>query len=358
MSDNFLIIGGNGFLGFHIVEDLIEQGKTVSIFDISKSKDSEQLSFIEKHKIKTYVGDLCSKDDIMNAFKDSSITCVINTASPPPLSKNFDLFQKVNVEGAKNVLDCCVACGVKKYILTSSVGVTNEDHDVINGTEETTSYVDETCPNPYYLSKMKQEKLVLSYNGKNGLMTVSIRPHRIFGPRDVTLIPRLVETANAGRDKFYLGTGQNLVDWTYVKNVVHAHILASEKLVSPNQAPAGNFYFITNDEPIKFWEFIGHFWEGLGYGRPYIGIPYFLLWIIASLLMLFYWVLRFLRISNSYPPTEFELGNLNLIVANRYYDISKAKKDLGYKPKLNMKQGIEETIKYFSYLRKDAKKSK
>lgn len=356
MNDRYLIIGGNGFLGFHIVEELVALQRSVSIFDITESKDQELISFIEKHQIKVYKGDLCSKDDISNALKDFGVTTVINTASPPPLGKNFELFEKVNVKGAKNVLDCCVDLGVKKYILTSSVGVTQEDVDVINGTEETTKYINDDCSNPYYLSKMKQEKLVLSYNGKNGLMTVSIRPHRIFGPRDVTLIPRLVETANAGRDKFYLGDGQNLVDWTYVKNVVHAHILAAEKMNSPNQAPSGNFYFITNDEPIKFWEFIGHFWEGLGYGRPYIRIPYFVLWLIAVVLMIFHWILRSLKISNSYPPTEYELGNLNLIVANRYYDISKAKKDLGYKPKFNMKQGVEETIKYFSYLKKGSKK--
>jgi len=231
--------------------------------------------------------------------------------------------------------------------------------DVINGTEETTSYISDDCDNPYYLSKMKQEKLVLSYNGKNGLMTVSIRPHRIFGPRDITLIPRLVETANSGRDKFYLGDGENLVDWTYVKNVVHAHLLAADKMVSPNQAPSGNFYFITNDEPIKFWTFIGHFWEGLGYQRPYIRIPFIVLWAISWICLIVCWILRTLRIKDAYPPAEYDLGNINLIIANRYYDISKAKKDLGYKPLLNMKQGVEETIKYFSYLKKDnTKKSK
>jgi len=243
----------------------------------------------------------------------------------------------------------------KKFISTSSVGVTIDEFNILGGDETNCPYIKESNPNPYYVSKMIQEKFVLESNGKDGFMTVAIRPHRIFGPRDVTLVPNLIKAAEAGRNRFYLGNGQNIVDWTYVKNVSYAHILAAEKLVSPDSAPAGNAYFITNDEPIKFWDLIGDIWDGFGYKRPYIGIPYFIVWIICWFLKIFCFIINMCGF-NKHPPPEWELGNMNLIVGNRYYDISKGKNELEYKPKFTMKEGFKLTMDYFSYLKKKDKK--
>jgi nucleoside-diphosphate-sugar epimerase len=120
-------------------------------------------------------------------------------------------------------------------------------------------------------------------------------------------------------------------------------------------APAGNAYFITNDEPIKFWDLIGDFWEGFGYKRPYIGIPYFIVWMICWFLKIFFFIINLCGFDKHAAP-EWELNNMNLIVGNRYYDIAKAKKDLGYKPKYTMKEGFKTTIEYFSYLREGDKK--
>jgi nucleoside-diphosphate-sugar epimerase len=75
----YLVIGGLGFLGFHIVEDLIELGKEVAAFDIRESKNTEQLELIKKFKLKIYIGDFTSSSDMENAIKDFNVDVIIQT---------------------------------------------------------------------------------------------------------------------------------------------------------------------------------------------------------------------------------------------------------------------------------------
>src|SRR5690606_28669858 len=85
---------------------------------------------------------------------------------------------------------------------------------------------------------------------RNGLPSVILRPKAIFGPGDTTLLPRLVEAARQGRLP-QIGDGRNLVDLTYVENVVHALLLALE-----SDAALGKTYTITNNEHVSLWEVI------------------------------------------------------------------------------------------------------
>jgi len=113
----------------------------------------------------------------------------------------------------------------------------------------------------------------LRSNGREGLVTCALRPCSVFGPGDKCLIPLIIAAARAGNSKFIIGNGENMNDFTYVENVAHAHICAEQALDSAKHDVAGKAYFITNMEPIKFWEFLSLILEGLGYERPYIHIP-------------------------------------------------------------------------------------
>ncbi|KAL8199953.1 hypothetical protein R6Q57_013521 [Mikania cordata] len=111
----------------------------------------------------------------------------------------------------------------------------------------------------YSETKAEGEALVIKANGINGLLTCCIRPSSIFGPGDKLLVPSLVAAARAGKSKFIIGDGTNMYDFTYVENVAHAHVCAERALASDGSASkraAGEAYFITNMEPIKFWEFM------------------------------------------------------------------------------------------------------
>ena len=158
---------------------------------------------------------------------------IIHTASPVH-GMGAEIYRKVNVVGTQTVIDACLSHRVRKLVYTSSAGV------VYNGTQHLVD-VDERMDVPevpldaYNETKAQAEKLVLAANGVE-LQTCALRPAGIFGEGDRQLLTGLQQVMKNGQTKFQIGTNENLFDWTYVGNVAHAHLLASDRLgrvVSP-----------------------------------------------------------------------------------------------------------------------------
>lgn len=187
--DTYLVIGGSGFLGRHIVQGLLARGDTVSVFDLVQ----------RYHDVPFYSGDISEEEQVSSALQkvskscqcplfhymnieavhQSGANCIIHTASPPHGLDDPALYWKVNVDGTKAVIAAAVANGVNKLVYTSSAGVTFNGDSLID--------VDERLPFPqkpldaYNESKAKAEEMVLAANGKGGLLTVALRPAGLFG---------------------------------------------------------------------------------------------------------------------------------------------------------------------------------
>lgn len=330
-----IVIGGSGFLGRHLVEKLLDRGYVVSVFDIHQNYELPNVTF--------YQGDLCDKQALLAALKDVSL--VFHCASPSPASDNKDLFERVNIQGTRTVIQACKEAGVQKMVLTSSASVVFEGKDIKNG-KEVLPYAKK--PIDYYTqTKVEQEKLVLeAWDRESGFLTVAIRPHGIFGPRDPQLVPILVDTARRGKMKFIIGDGTNLVDFTFVENVVHGHILAAESLRADSPI-CGKAYHITNDEPIRFWDFMSEILVGLGYPAPHYHLPYMFVYGLALLL----WVLSLLLSPLiSFKPT-FTPMRVALAGTHHYYSCERAKEDMGYAPIVSLKEGIKRTVESYPHLR-------
>ncbi|XP_075428797.1 sterol-4-alpha-carboxylate 3-dehydrogenase, decarboxylating isoform X6 [Ascaphus truei] len=281
------------------------------------------------------------------------VNVVFHCASPAPSSDNKELFYKVNYTGTMTVIEACKEVGVQKLVLTSSASVIFEGRDIKHGTEDL-PYAKK--PIDYYTeTKILQEKQrmghvqeVLKANDPaNNFLTVAIRPHGIFGPRDPQLVPILVETAKSGKMKFMIGDGKNLVDFTYVENVVHGHILAGEHLQKDSPL-CGKAYHITNDEPIPFWAFLTRILIGLNYDAPKYLIPYWLAYYLAFFLSFLVFILGpLIKIKPTFTPMRVALAG-----TYHYYSCERAKKDMGYKPVVSLDQAVERTIKSYSHLRR------
>lgn len=330
------VIGGSGFLGQHMVEHLLSKGFDVNVFDIRQGFDNPRVQF--------FLGDLCSRQDLFPALKGVSV--VFHCASPPPSSNNKDLFYRVNYLGTKNVIDTCMEAGVQKLILTSSASVVYEGTDIKNGTEDLPYAMK---PIDYYTeTKILQERMVLNANDpERNFLTIAIRPHGIFGPRDPQMVPILVEAAKTGKMKFIIGNGDNLVDFTFVENVVHGHILAAEKL-SLDSSLGGKAFHITNDEPIPFWTFLSRILRGLNYDAPKYHIPYWAAYYLAFLLSLLVTVISpFIQLQPTFTPMRVALAG-----TFHYYSCEKAKKLLGYRPLINLDDAVTRTVQSFQYLQR------
>lgn len=331
------VIGGSGFLGQHMVEQLLERGYTVNVFDIHQGFDNPRVQF--------FIGDLCNQQDLYPALK--GVSTVFHCASPPPYSNNKELFYRVNFIGTKTVIETCREAGVQKLILTSSASVVFEGVDIKNGTEDLPYAMK---PIDYYTeTKILQERPVLDANDpKKNFLTAAIRPHGIFGPRDPQLVPILIDAARKGKMKFMIGNGENLVDFTFVENVVHGHILAAEHL-SQDAALGGKAFHITNDEPIPFWTFLSRILTGLNYEAPKYHIPYWMAYYLAFLLSLLVMVVSpLIQIQPTFTPIRVALAG-----TFHYYSCEKAKKLFGYRPLVTMDEAVERTVQSFHHLRKD-----
>ncbi|XP_068328783.1 3beta-hydroxysteroid-dehydrogenase/decarboxylase-like isoform X2 [Pyrus communis] len=350
-----VVTGGRGFAARHLVQMLIrydlfrvriaDLGSTV---DLEPSEENSILAEALSTGRAQYVSlDLRSKSQVLQALQ--GVEVVFHMAAPNSSINNYKLHHSVNVEGTQNVIDACTEFKVKRLIYTSSPSVVFDGiHGIIDG--------DESLPYPpkhndfYSATKAQGEELVIKANGVKGLLTCCIRPSSIFGPGDRLLVPSLVVAARAGISKFIIGDGNNIYDFTYVENVAHAHICAERALASEGTVAdkaAGQAYFITNMEPIKFWEFVSLIVEGLGYERPRIKIPAFVVMPIAHMVELTYKLLG----PYGMKLPQLTPSRIRLLSCTRSFKCSKAQDRISYTPIVSLQDGLKRTIDAYPHLR-------
>lgn len=183
------------------------------------------------------------------------------------------------------------------------------------------------------------------------MLTCSLRPAGIFGEGDTQMLHGLLQVYRQGQWKFQIGDNNNLFDCTYVGNVADAHILAAEALLltgAMKTAPLdsekvdGEAFFITNDEPTYFWDFFRAVWREIG---PDASDPHRTAWALDKDLMIqIGWVLeRVLWVFGKQPTLTSQRAKYTAMT--RYYCIDKAKKRLGYRPRVGLEEGIKRGVR-------------
>ncbi|GMM43559.1 sterol-4-alpha-carboxylate 3-dehydrogenase (decarboxylating) [Pichia kluyveri] len=346
--DSVLLIGGAGFLGLHIVQQFWEQSPRpeIHVFDIRPLPDkiSKYFTFDPK-KIQVHVGDLTSKDDVTKAIKESNPSVIVHSASPIH-GLGQEIYEKVNIHGTKNLIECAKEQKIRALVYTSSAGVIFNGEDVHNA--------DETWPIPevpmdgYNETKAIAENMVLKANSPSeNFYTVALRPAGIFGPGDRQLVPGLRQVLERGQTKFQVGDNNNLFDWTYAGNVADSHVLAAQKLLDPKTVSdvGGETFFITNDTPSYFWTLARTVWKADGHVDNYNIVLSRPVAIAVGYLSEF-----FSKLSGKEPGlTPFRV---KIVCAYRYHNITKAKTILGYKPKVELEEGIRYTLDWMDETKK------
>ena len=140
-----------------------------------------------------------------------------------------------------------------------------------------------------------------------------------------------------------IGENRNLFDLTYVDNVSHAHILAAEKM-KKGSGIEGQAFFITNDQPIFFWDYPKILLHHLGYrGTQSISLPTPFAYFLGDLMDTIAWALSPFYV---FHPTITRF-RVKIITGNRYFDISKAKRVMGYEPIVPLMEGFKRTAEYW-----------
>ncbi|MBW1905954.1 MAG: NAD-dependent epimerase/dehydratase family protein [Deltaproteobacteria bacterium] len=271
------------------------------------------------------------------------VDTIIHNASIVHTKQNKqDVVWAVNLGGTENMLEAARENGVPRFIYISSGSVVYEGKDIENG-DETLPY-SSVSQAPYADSKIAAEKLALADNGKGGMATCALRPHVVFGPGDNRFMPALLEKGRKGQLSIQVGRGIWLSDYTYVSNMTDAVLLADEALAKDglNSIAAGQAYFITNGEPMPFWDFIRKVAARLGFPPIKYRAPKSLIYAIAAVKEGID-TLKGGTLNAEDGMTRFAI---RYMCTHHYFSIEKARRDLGYDPAVSIDEGIERTCQH------------
>ena len=316
-----LVTGGGGYLGSAVVRALLQRGDGVI------SLQRGDYPALQQPGIQAVRGDIAAADSVVRAAQGCDV--VYHVAGKTGIWGRYADYHHTNVAGTENVILACRENGVRALVYTSSPSV------VFDGRDE--AGIDESVPYPehfynhYQQTKAEAEQMVLAANG-NGLATLALRPHLIWGPGDPHLIGRIVDRARAGKLK--LINARNRVDTTYIDNAAAAHLLGADALIT-NDKCRGKAYFISNGEPVVLSELINRILAAkrlppvTSYVSP--GLAYLVGAVTETLYGL-------LGKQDEPMMTRFVARQLS---CEHWFDISAARRDLGYTPTVTIDQGLE-----------------
>jgi nucleoside-diphosphate-sugar epimerase len=318
-----LVTGANGFLGSHLVRQLLDRGYKVTAMT---RRRNEMFSSLD---VQTVHGDIRSFDNVFEACKNQDV--VFHTAAVSGIWGPWKHFHGTNTIGTRNVVEACLQHDTRKLVYTSSPSVTFDGDHQIN-INETAPYSKKwLCHYPH--SKALAEKYVLDADDDKELMTCALRPHLIWGPGDHHLIPRLIKRAKAKQLR-RVGDGTNQVDTIYVENAALAHIQAAEAM-EPGSPVCGSAYFLSQDEPVNCWDWINDILALAGLPRIRQSISYYWAYRLGYSLETIH---QMFNMESEPRMTRFLAAQL---AKSHFFDISRAKHDFGYFPQVTMAQGME-----------------
>lgn len=329
-----LVTGGGGFLGGAIVRRLVDRNEPVRTLQRGHYPDLEALG------VECLRGDLADAALVDRAVEGCDV--VYHVAAKVEMWGPREPFVRVNVEGTDNILRSMRRHGGRRLVFTSSPSVVHGGDDIA-GADESLPYPDH-YEAAYPETKAEAERRVLAANGPE-LSTVALRPHLIWGPGDTNLVPGIVDRARAGRLRL-VGDGSNLVDTVYIDNAVDAHLAAADRL-SPGADCAGRAYFVTNDDPRPVKEIINGFVSAAGLEPVDAGIPVGVAVAVGHIFELLH---RFFPSKEGPRMTPFLARNL---ATAHWYDISAAKRDLGYEVTVDVDEGMVRLREWFSIERRN-----
>lgn len=224
----FLVTGGAGFIGSHIVEELVKQKHYVRLLDNFSSGRVSNLKGLE-NKIDLIKGDICSRSVCFKAARGMDF--VLHQAALRSVPKSMEephAYNRVNIDGTLNMLEASKANRVRRFVFASSSSVYGQ----VNIFPEKENFTPEPI-SPYALSKLTGEYYCRIFSLHFGLPAVVLRYFNVFGPRQAlddeyaVVIPKFINCLLKDQRPPVFGNGRQSRDFTFVKNVVDANLLAA-----------------------------------------------------------------------------------------------------------------------------------
>ena len=306
-----LVTGGAGFIGSHIVDRLLEEGVKVRVLDnVSTGEKKNLAQHWNKKNFQFIEGDVRNLELVNKAVR--GVDAVIHEAALVSVTRSVEnplLSNEINVTGTLNLLKACVDTHVKRFVLASSCAV--------YGDTETLPNHEKLAPNPlspYAVDKLAAENYAKVFCNVYGLETVSLRYFNVYGPRQKDgpysgVISTFIKCLLGNKPPTVYGGGEQTRDFINVKDVVEANMLALTK-----REAVGEVFNISTGEPIT----VNKLTE----------------------------TLQKIMDKTALKPVHAKprAGDIK----HSYGDITKARRNMGYEPKVQLEKGLSELVKYYS----------
>ena len=306
-----LVTGGAGFIGSHIVDRLLDEGFKVRVLDNLSTGETKNLAQHQNNKSFQFIeGDIRNFDLVKNTVK--GVDAVFHEAALVSVTRSVEnplLSNEINVTGTVNLLKACVDAHVKRFVYASSCAV--------YGDTETLPNHENLAPkplSPYAADKLAAEKYAKVFHNVFGLETVSLRYFNVYGPRQKygpysgvisIFINRLLEN----KPPIICGDGEQTRDFINVKDVVESNMLALSK-----RKAVGEVFNISTGEATTINKLTETIQKIMG--------------------------------KTSLKPVHAEPRPVD--IKHSYGDITKARRNLQYAPKVQLEKGLSELIKSYS----------
>ena len=308
MPNRFLVTGGAGFIGSHIVRRLVSEGERVRVVDDLSTGHLERLDEL-RDSIELVKGDLADSEVSDEVVR--GVDYVLHQAAVPSVQRSISDpigTNRSNVTATLNVLESSRKAGVRRFVYAASSSAYG-DTAILPKNEK-------MRPNPlspYALQKLVGERYCKLYYDLYGLETVSLRYFNVFGPDQdphseySAVIPKFISRLVAGESLTVYGDGEQSRDFTYVENVVEANLLTLEAIAAPGHVcNIGCGERINLNYLIRLLEEVTGFKADVNYTAPKVGD-----------------------------------------VRDSLADIALARRLLGYKPKVMVREGLRQTVQRF-----------
>lgn len=321
-----LVTGATGFVGGHVAEALSKRGWPVSTI-ARPGSDTKQL---EEWGVKIHRGDVTDPRVLADAVADAEV--VVHCAAKVGDWGPVEGYREVNVEGLRKLLDLCKGQALARFVHMSSLGVYAARHHY--GTDESEP-LPKKHADGYTQSKVEAEALALHYYRDFGVPVVVLRPGFVYGPRDRTIMPRLIANLKKGTVR-YPGGGNRALNTIFVGNLVQAVFLA----IGVEQA-VGQVYNLTDGEAVSKRRFVDGVADALGLPRPWRRPP---LWAARFMT----WCSeRWAKLRGAKEAPLFTKARLKFLGLNLDFSIEKARRELGYEPRTSFDDAMYETMAYY-----------
>jgi UDP-N-acetylglucosamine/UDP-N-acetyl-alpha-D-glucosaminouronate 4-epimerase len=306
----FLVTGGAGFIGSHVVERLLGDGHDVTVLDDFSTGDPDNIGHLEGRQLRVITGDIRQAKIVERAMAGAHF--VVHLAALPSVARSVEdplLANSVNVEGTLTVLMAARAAKtVRRVVYASS--------SAAYGDTPTLPKIEAMAPqpmSPYAASKLAGEHYCRVFHANYGLETVCLRYFNVFGPRQdpeseyAAVVPKFVTTLLERKRPTIYGDGKQTRDFTYVDNVVDANLMACTAPKAP-----GEVVNIACGDRVTIAGLSFMIGEIVGY-----------------------------TVEPKLKPGR--AGDVRHSLA----DISKAQEVLGYRVRVNLQEGLERTVEWY-----------